>query len=920
MTDFRPTFDQAYAYFAYRLPLEHLAKRDSLNVRCPFHEDKHPSMSLNLAKGVWNCRSCNLSGGMLDFERQMMHSDPEVAWAEIYRITGMEPPKVSRKLAKVYDYTDVTGRLLYQKLRYEPKDFSQRQPDGKGGWWYNLNGVKKVLYRLPDVVTAKIAFVVEGEKDADNLRDALIAAEIKDCVVTTTFDGAGHWKAEYAPYFTGRMVVVLRDNDAKGKAHQQTICASVKPFAERVKAVDLPGLPEKGDVSDWLKVDAEALPARVKELLALVKAARLWEPAVSEHVLLEEMQEFIDRAPVEIEWLVEDLIPVRTRGLMVADGKVGKASPLDTPISTPDGWKPMGAIRKGAFVTGSNGLPTEVLQVHPQGVMPCFRVTMSDGVWVETTAEHVWSIQTENDRTRKRPFRQATTAEIADLLERGKDTHTYLPLVEPVIYKEKSFVISPYVMGVILANGGLTPKGCRITTADPSVMVRVREELPVGVCVSRLKNPLSYGIRAEKRSQRNVVIDELARLGLMGHKSTEKWIPQEYLEGSVEQRWALLQGLMDSDGCFEAQKLLTYTSASHQLALGVQELFLSLGGTCRMKPRATSYTKKGSTVRHEGAGAYTLVGKLERSLGCPFWQERKHLAWERSRTGLKKKPCRKIVSVAYSRDAEAQCITVAAPDGLYVTQGYIVTHNSPLSLDLALALASGSAWLGHVVPRRRRVAVVSREDAPQETARRLRLFREGTASRADYNWGQIWLNTMDQSAEFLLDHIDQVDALIKELMMEQFDLVIFDVFRNLHTGDENDNETMAAVLKALTRIQEEARCAVLMLHHISKAQSGNVFRDARGFTGIHGWTEWGVGMTVVDETVPRREWVRKVDFELKYACPADPVYFKIVGDDAALRIDLVEQEPTPSIAPRRRKIQEIANGPDKGAWYDREQA
>jgi RecA-family ATPase len=577
MSEFKPTFDQAYAYYAYRLPMERLPKRDSINVHCPFHKDENPSLSLNLAKGLWNCHSCNASGGMLDFERKMMATDVETSWAQIYRITGMEPPKITHKLVKVYEYTDVTGKLLYQKLRYEPKDFSQRQPDGKGGWWYNLNGVKKVLYRLPEVVTAKVVLVVEGEKDADNLRDALTAAAIKDYAVTTTFDGAGHWKPEYAPYFTGRMVVVIPDNDVKGKAHAQTIAASVKPFAEKIKLVELPGLPEKGDVSDWLQEPvsgsagqptSEILKTRIKELFALVKITPLWLPEQSEHVLLEEMRDFLDRAPEEIDWLVEGLIPVRTRGLMVADGKVGK---------------------------------------------------------------------------------------------------------------------------------------------------------------------------------------------------------------------------------------------------------------------------------------------------------------------------------------------------------------SPLSLDLALALASGSAWLGHVVPKRRRVAVISREDAPQETARRLKLLSAGTAARTEYNWGQIWLNTMDQSPLFHLDNFEHVEALIKELQMEQFDLVIFDVLRDLHSGDENDNTVMAAVMAALTQIQIEARCGVLLLHHISKAQSTNVFRDARGAGAIHGWTEWGVGLTVVDETVPRRQWVRKVEFELKYACPADPVHFMIVGDETALRIELTEPEEKPTVTPRRGKVREIANRDFPPHWTEKKE-
>lgn len=205
--------------------------------------------------------------------------------------------------------------------------------------------------------------------------------------------------------------------------------------------------------------------------------------------------------------------------------------------------------------------------------------------------------------------------------------------------------------------------------------------------------------------------------------------------------------------------------------------------------------------------------------------------------------------------------------------------------------------------------MISREDSPEETARRLRLFSAGTEARRAYNWGQIWVNTMAHSPMLHVDNLEQVDALIKELKMEQFDLAIFDVFSELHSGDENDNTVMAGVLAALTRIQVEAGCGVLLLHHLSKAQSGNVFRDARGAGAIHGWTEWGVGLTVVDETVPRREWVRKVDFELKYACPADEAYFMIVGDEEALRIELTERQE-PERKPRKAKVQAIVGAYD----------
>jgi AAA domain len=146
-----------------------------------------------------------------------------------------------------YSYQDEHGRLVYQALRYEPKEFKQRRPDGKGGWLWNMQGVSYVPYRLPDLLRNPDAtvFYPEGEKDADNLAHIGLVA-------TTNVQGAGKWREEYTQYFKGRNVVILPDNDKAGKDHAQKVFAALTGVAASVKIVTLPDLSDKGDVSDWL--------------------------------------------------------------------------------------------------------------------------------------------------------------------------------------------------------------------------------------------------------------------------------------------------------------------------------------------------------------------------------------------------------------------------------------------------------------------------------------------------------------------------------------------------------------------------------------------------------------------------------------------------------------------------------------------
>jgi len=191
--------------------------------------------------------------------------------------TPKSNPSPERRIVATYDYLDATGTLIYQACRYEPgrdgrtKDFSQRVPDGTGGWRWSMDGITRVLYHLPEVLAAVAAgattYIVEGEKDADQL-------SLYDLVATTNVGGAGKWRSEYSATLAGAHVVVLPDNDAPGLAHADAVAASLHGVAAAsLKVVTLPGLPPKGDVSDWL-----AAGHTIDEMHALVAATAPYTP------------------------------------------------------------------------------------------------------------------------------------------------------------------------------------------------------------------------------------------------------------------------------------------------------------------------------------------------------------------------------------------------------------------------------------------------------------------------------------------------------------------------------------------------------------------------------------------------------------------------------------------------------------------
>ena len=223
---------------------------------CPAHEDRRESLAIDEGEGlalVWCHAGCKFK---------------EIVESLGLKQSDLFPPSPSRngrRMVAEYDYCDEEGTLLFQSVRYEPKDFSQRRPDGSGGWIWDLKGVRRVLYRLPEMLKgdlARVVFVVEGEKSVERLRDLGLVA-------TCSPMGAGKWtKVDDSPLH-GRRVIILPDNDVVGRNHAADVVASLSCKATVVMVLDLPGLLEHGDVCDWLDAGgtAEQLKQRARAVL-----------------------------------------------------------------------------------------------------------------------------------------------------------------------------------------------------------------------------------------------------------------------------------------------------------------------------------------------------------------------------------------------------------------------------------------------------------------------------------------------------------------------------------------------------------------------------------------------------------------------------------------------------------------------------
>jgi phosphate starvation-inducible PhoH-like protein len=367
----------------------------------------------------------------------------------------------------------------------------------------------------------------------------------------------------------------------------------------------------------------------------------------------------------------------------------GRAQTLDSLLMTPTGWRRMGDIHVGDLVIGSNGKPTEVLGVYPQGKKPVYCLTMTDGASAVACAEHLWQVTTMEDKRRNKAPRILQTQEMIGNFRRNHQYRYELPLLSaPVEWEFQPTPLDPYALGLMLGDGCISGKTSpTFATADVELVSSLASSLAgMSLQVRRksavdyvLSNPLAGKGGNKFEPVRNPLTQALRELSLEGTYSSTKFIPEVYLHNSADVRIALLQGLLDTDGGPVTQEGRTcriqYVTTSERLKDDVVFLVRSLGGVAYWRRREAEGRKpgfaNGKPVPYRN-DAFVLDIRLPESI-TPFRLQRKADIYERLGGG---RPMRFIKNIEPVGEAETQCIRVAAADSLYVTDDFILTHNT----------------------------------------------------------------------------------------------------------------------------------------------------------------------------------------------------------------------------------------------------
>ena len=350
---------------------------------------------------------------------------------------------------------------------------------------------------------------------------------------------------------------------------------------------------------------------------------------------------------------------------------VGKAQPLDAQVLTPKGFVAMGDIEVGDQVIGSDGKAHRVLGVYLQGKKEVYRVTFRDGSTTRCCDDHLWFTQNHADRSRGLGGAVRPLRDIRRTLRYGTHFNHAVPRVRPIEFAPlgQRLPVDPWLLGVYLGDGS-SSSSVLITNPESDIQEKIVASLDDSdTCVR--SNRITLRVKMRQRTNRVCAFKAaLSQLELDGLCSHEKYIPAIYLHASVEQRLALLRGLMDSDGFVTKPGAVEYCTTSPRLAADVCFLIRSLGGSAKQVDKPSPrYTYKGT--KRTGRPAYRIFASFPADI-VPVSSKKHTGKWALPRWAI----LHTIRSIEPLGEAICQCIRIDAPDALYVTDDFILTHNS----------------------------------------------------------------------------------------------------------------------------------------------------------------------------------------------------------------------------------------------------
>lgn len=826
-------------------------------VKCPAHDDGTESLHVSpgtkqpvVMKCMADCHTADiLTAANIDQQMLMAPRDEnnyglnlnsEETWSPVKDEAGRPIPP-----SHVYKYTDATGEnVLFEVLRIPKpggkKTFMQRQPDPEkpGKWKWNMNGVTRVLYHLPEVLRAvnngETIYLVEGEKDVETLRRRGVTA-------TTAPMGAGisKWMPEYTEALAASNVIIIADADTPGREHAR----GVKELLDEAGCVVSINEAMNGckDVTDHFNAGG-TLDNLIETVPAIVEGRESYGM---------DILDAIEREIKPASFVIPGVLAQGDRWLLTGFEGHGKAVALDTPIATPDGWTTMGEIQVGQrLYTGGGKITRVAAKSEVMTDKDCWEVEFDDGTVATAAGDHLWETETLASREASARLRRrgeetklrgtdqrhkrlhkpqtVTTRHIAATLrtEDGVANHS-IPVCGELEGVSAPLPIDPYTLGAWLGDG-TSAEAC-ITTHpnDEEILENIRA---AGWQVTKTSAQYRWSITGERRWASSSFKQALRDAGVLDNKH----IPDVYLYADAASRLALVQGLMDTDGSVTSAGQGEFCSTSERLALGMSWLLRSLG--IKIRHITSDATLNGVVIGPK----YRLIFVTD----LPVFRLARKAARVTSRPTARQK-LRYITDVRPVEPVPVQCLQVEDEEHTYlITHALIPTHNSTFCRQLAIQVAAGiHPWTGNDMPPQK-VMVVDSENHPDQVleswqdmiGRAVRLGRP--IERGMLILQEEWDN------EINLNEPTGKRWLLERIQAHKPALVVIGPLYNLANKDLSEHTVVNEMKSAINEARGICGTAFIMEHHAPHRGNGDKDRSVRpyGSSTFLKWPDFGYGL------------------------------------------------------------------------------
>ena len=378
-------------------------------------------------------------------------------------------------------------------------------------------------------------------------------------------------------------------------------------------------------------------------------------------------------------WQKSDLIILAGRPSM------GKCLTVSSLVYTNDGYIKIGDAEIGKQILGSDGLVYEITGVFPQGKKSVYRVYFDDNTFVDCCDEHLWEVSTRSDRKASYGSKEMrasvlkTSQMIDNVICMGGRNNYSVKIVKPLNFNQKEVTINPYLLGFYLGDGYSSNDSVRLSNTEQDIIDKIKGFLSENDKLKQIDYK-DYRVNNSNKSKDGGLWAELNKLGLVGKKSDEKFIPKNYLYNTIEIRTMLLRGLVDTDGHIptKGRSAIEYSTVSVQLRDDILELVRGLGGKATYITRQGAYIKDGE--RFKAKEYYRMYLSLPPEI-MPV-SSKKHLEKYNGHKTYHRKFITEIEKLGTKE--EMICISVNSPDNLYITNGYTLTHNTAAAVSLII--------------------------------------------------------------------------------------------------------------------------------------------------------------------------------------------------------------------------------------------